>query len=102
MMDRAMEIADQFGIGVVALKNANHWMRGGGYGWQAAEKAISASVGQTPSQLCHLGAQKNAVLEQTLDYCGADNPDYNGRYVLLYVFLWHVRSTPFSRSPNLC
>ncbi|MDO9765256.1 3-dehydro-L-gulonate 2-dehydrogenase [Glaesserella parasuis] len=38
MMDRAMEIADQFGIGVVALKNANHWMRGGGYGWQAAEK----------------------------------------------------------------
>lgn len=38
MMDRAMQIADQFGIGVVALKNANHWMRGGGYGWQAAEK----------------------------------------------------------------
>ncbi len=38
MMDRAMQIADEFGIGVVALKNANHWMRGGGYGWQAAEK----------------------------------------------------------------
>ncbi|OOF67327.1 3-dehydro-L-gulonate 2-dehydrogenase [Rodentibacter caecimuris] len=38
MMDRAMLIADQFGIGVVALKNANHWMRGGSYGWQAAEK----------------------------------------------------------------
>lgn len=38
MMDRAMAIADQFGIGVVALKNANHWMRGGGYGYQAAEK----------------------------------------------------------------
>lgn len=38
MMNRAMEIADQFGIGVVALKNANHWMRGGGYGYQAAEK----------------------------------------------------------------
>lgn len=38
MMDRAMQIADQFGIGVVALKNANHWMRGGSYGWQAAEK----------------------------------------------------------------
>ena len=38
MMDRAMALADQHGIGVVALKNANHWMRGGGYGWQAAEK----------------------------------------------------------------
>lgn len=38
MMDRAMELADEFGIGLVALRNANHWMRGGGYGNQAAEK----------------------------------------------------------------
>lgn len=38
MMDRAMALADQHGIGVVALRNANHWMRGGGYGWQAAQK----------------------------------------------------------------
>jgi len=37
-MKRAMEIADSFGIGLVALKNTNHWMRGGTYGWQAAEK----------------------------------------------------------------
>ena len=26
---RAMELAKQHGIGVVALKNTNHWMRGG-------------------------------------------------------------------------
>lgn len=38
MMDRAMALADEHGIGVVALRNANHWMRGGGYGYQAAEK----------------------------------------------------------------
>lgn len=38
MMDRAMELASQNGIGVIALRNANHWMRGGSYGWQAAEK----------------------------------------------------------------
>ena len=38
MMDRAMELADTHGIGVVALKNANHWMRGGTYGEQAAKK----------------------------------------------------------------
>ncbi len=38
MMSRAMELADASGIGLVALKNANHWMRGGSYGWQAAEK----------------------------------------------------------------
>ncbi|AHG19356.1 2,3-diketo-L-gulonate reductase [Chania multitudinisentens RB-25] len=38
MMDRAMQLADRHGIGLVALRNANHWMRGGSYGWQAAEK----------------------------------------------------------------
>lgn len=40
MMDRAMEIAREHGIGVVALRNANHWMRGGTYGQQAAEKGF--------------------------------------------------------------
>ncbi len=38
MMDRAIELATNHGIGLVALRNANHWMRGGSYGWQAAEK----------------------------------------------------------------
>lgn len=38
MMDRAMELADAHGVGIVALRNANHWMRGGSYGVQAAEK----------------------------------------------------------------
>ena len=37
-MDRAVELAGQFGIGIVALGNNNHWMRGGTYGWQAADK----------------------------------------------------------------
>lgn len=35
-MDRAIGLAKQFGIGMVALGNNNHWMRGGSYGWQAA------------------------------------------------------------------
>src|SRR5690625_659741 len=35
-MDRAMELATDYGIGCVALRNTNHWMRGGEYGWQAA------------------------------------------------------------------
>jgi 3-dehydro-L-gulonate 2-dehydrogenase len=38
MMDRAIELASGHGIGLIALRNANHWMRGGSYGWQAAEK----------------------------------------------------------------
>lgn len=36
-MDRAMALARDFGIGCVALRNTNHWLRGGSYGWQAAE-----------------------------------------------------------------
>ncbi|AXD74681.1 3-dehydro-L-gulonate 2-dehydrogenase [Salmonella enterica subsp. enterica serovar Java] len=38
MMDRAISLASEYGIGLVALRNANHWMRGGSYGLQAAEK----------------------------------------------------------------
>lgn len=34
--DRAMELAAGHGIGCVALRNTNHWMRGGTYGWKAA------------------------------------------------------------------
>ncbi|MCI8465590.1 MAG: 3-dehydro-L-gulonate 2-dehydrogenase [Lachnospiraceae bacterium] len=36
-MDRACELAKEHGIGIVAIGNTNHWMRGGAYGWQAAE-----------------------------------------------------------------
>lgn len=36
-MDRAIELAKANGIGCVAVKNTNHWMRGGTYGWQAAD-----------------------------------------------------------------
>ncbi|PWG05036.1 3-dehydro-L-gulonate 2-dehydrogenase [Polaribacter aquimarinus] len=33
---RAIELAKQHGMGMVALRNTNHWMRGGTYGKQAA------------------------------------------------------------------
>jgi 3-dehydro-L-gulonate 2-dehydrogenase len=36
--DRCMELASTYGIGCVGLQNTNHWMRGGSYGWRAAEK----------------------------------------------------------------
>lgn len=36
-MDRACELAKEHGVGIVALGNNNHWMRGGSYGWQAAD-----------------------------------------------------------------
>ena len=36
-MDRATALAKQHGIGCVSIYNTNHWMRGGTYGWQAAD-----------------------------------------------------------------
>ncbi len=36
-MARATELAREHGIGAVALARTNHWMRGGTYGWQAAD-----------------------------------------------------------------
>ena len=36
-MDRAIELARDNGIGCVAMANTNHWLRGGSYGWQAAD-----------------------------------------------------------------
>ena len=36
-MDKAIELAKEYGIGVVAIRNTNHWLRGGAYGWQAAD-----------------------------------------------------------------
>lgn len=35
-MDRAVELAGQYGLGCVALRNTNHWLRGGTYGLRAA------------------------------------------------------------------
>ena len=42
MMARAMDLARQHGIGAVALAYTNHWMRGGSYGWQAADAGLFA------------------------------------------------------------
>ena len=39
-MERAIELAREHGIGAVGLGNSNHWMRGGNYGWQAAEAGV--------------------------------------------------------------
>ena len=36
-MARAIELAGANGVGCVALRNGNHWLRAGTYGWQAAE-----------------------------------------------------------------
>jgi 3-dehydro-L-gulonate 2-dehydrogenase len=44
--NRAMTLARQNGLGLVALANTNHWMRGGTYAWQAAQSGM-AFIGWT-------------------------------------------------------
>ena len=41
-MNRATELAAKNGFGIVSMKNSTHWMRGGTYGWQAADKGFAA------------------------------------------------------------
>lgn len=38
--NRAMELAEENAIGLVALANTNHWMRAGTYGWEAARRGF--------------------------------------------------------------
>lgn len=44
-VERAVDLAKENGIGLVAVKNTNHWMRGGTYGWQAADSGCIAICG---------------------------------------------------------
>jgi 3-dehydro-L-gulonate 2-dehydrogenase len=39
-MEKAITLARRHGVSCVALANTNHWMRGGTYGWQAADAAM--------------------------------------------------------------
>ena len=59
-MERACALAKENGVGIVALGNNNHWMRGGTAGWPP-KKAASASAGQTPPPICLPGAPKTAA-----------------------------------------
>ncbi|HVH89486.1 MAG TPA: 3-dehydro-L-gulonate 2-dehydrogenase, partial [Terriglobales bacterium] len=39
-MQRAVDLSHEHGIACAALRNTNHWMRGGNYGWQAADAGV--------------------------------------------------------------
>jgi 3-dehydro-L-gulonate 2-dehydrogenase len=40
MTKRGIELAKKFGIGCIVLKNSNHWMRPGYFGWYAADRGF--------------------------------------------------------------
>ena len=50
-VDRAMAIAREQGVGIVTLRNTTHWMRGGSYGWHAADKGYLA-ISWTNTESC--------------------------------------------------
>ncbi|HEY1580777.1 MAG TPA: 3-dehydro-L-gulonate 2-dehydrogenase [Terracidiphilus sp.] len=39
-MAQSIAVSREHGIGCVAMANTNHWMRGGTYGWQAANSGV--------------------------------------------------------------
>ncbi len=65
-MERAIRLAREHGIGCVALGNTNHWMRGGTYGWQAAD---AATIG-----ICWTNTMPNLPPWGGTDACIGNNP----------------------------
>jgi 3-dehydro-L-gulonate 2-dehydrogenase len=61
-MNRAIALSRKHGLGCVALGNTNHWMRGGTYGWQAADAgAIGICLTNTMPNLPPWGASEPAI-----------------------------------------
>jgi 3-dehydro-L-gulonate 2-dehydrogenase len=84
---RAITIAKDAGMGLVALRNTNHWMRGGFYGWQAAKEnciailftntkpnmpawgATQSSLGNNPLVVSIPRKEGHIVLDMALSQC---------------------------------
>ncbi len=61
-MHRAIEIAEKNGLGLVTLNNTTHWMRGGAYGWLAANKGyIGICWTNTESCMPAWGAKSGGI-----------------------------------------
>lgn len=79
MMERAMALAQEHGIGAVALADTTHWLRGGAFGWQAAEAGFAALCWtNTLPNLPPWGATTPAVGNNPL-VLGVPRHDENGR-----------------------
>ena len=65
-MGRAMELSGEHGVACVSLGNTNHWMRGGTYGWQAAEAGM---IG-----VCWTNTMPNLPAWGAAEACIGNNP----------------------------
>jgi 3-dehydro-L-gulonate 2-dehydrogenase len=80
-MQRAIELARKHGIGAVALANTNHWMRGGAFGWQAAEQgAFAICWSNTLPNVPAWGATTPSIGNNPLIFAV---PRSNGQHVVL-------------------
>lgn len=80
-MARAISLAGQFGIGMVALGNNNHWMRGGTYGWQAAQAGcIGICWSNTCPNMPAWGAADNRIGNNPLILAV---PRANGEHIMV-------------------
>ncbi|RED49010.1 3-dehydro-L-gulonate 2-dehydrogenase [Seonamhaeicola aphaedonensis] len=60
--NRAIALAKKSGMGLVALRNTNHWMRGGYYGWQAAnENCIGILFTNTQPNMPAWGGKESRI-----------------------------------------
>jgi 3-dehydro-L-gulonate 2-dehydrogenase len=78
-MGKAIELAKKNGIGCVALRNTNHWQRGGAFGIQAA--------GENCAAVCWTTTMPNMPVWGGKYRCIGNNPlvfcvPYGGSYVL--------------------
>ena len=79
-MSRAMEIANEKGVGVLALRNTNHWMRAGTYAWQAADAGfVGICFTNTSPNLPPWGSSQPKLGNNPL---AVSIPRSNGRHVL--------------------
>jgi 3-dehydro-L-gulonate 2-dehydrogenase len=61
-MGRAVQLARKNGMGVVSLRNTNHWMRGGSYGLQAAQEGcIGICMTNTKPNMPPWGGRESKV-----------------------------------------
>ena len=61
-MDRAVEPAKEYGVGVVALGNNNQWLSGASYGWPAAARgSIGIRWSNTLHTLTARGGQDTTI-----------------------------------------
>lgn len=83
-MNRAIQLAREHAIGAVALRNTNHWMRGGTYGLQAADAgcigicwtnttalmppwgSMEPRLGNNPLVICVPNAPQHILLDMSM------------------------------------